>query len=404
MGKVINIQTAGNLGIQAKVDDAISGFVLHVPAPSGGATYQLDGVYKLNSVVDLEALGIDEAFDTANSVNAFQTINEFFTVNPTGTAYIMTVQTTVLLSAILTHTSPTSAIKLVNFAQGKIKQLGICYCPAVTVDVVWTTVFTAAIPLAQAFAVYCRDNARPLHIVLEGYGLNNSVNFKALNSNKVSVMLGQNDYFYSKGAFAQPHKAIGVALGIISLAPVNDNIGWVGKYNLLQGTLTTGRLNGVLIDSIPEDTFDDLDELGGLYFRYYTDYPGIYMNDSFTCTLATDDYSKIEKNRTWNKAARLIRTAMLPYVNSTVFIDSNTGKLESITVSVMEASGNKALQVMFQNGEISGPDPLGATPPFQIDADQDVIATNELVTQLSIVPTGVAGVITNKIGFKNPNN
>ncbi|NBR15170.1 MAG: DUF2586 family protein [Crocinitomicaceae bacterium] len=316
----------------------------------------------------------------------------------------MTVETTVLLSAILTHTSPTSAIKLVNFAQGKIKQLGICYCPAVTVDMVWATVFTAAIPIAQAFAVYCRDNHRPLHIVLEGYGLNNSVNFKALNSSKVSVMIGQNDYFYSKGAFAQPHKAIGVAMGVISVAPVNDNIGWVGKFNLMLGTFSIARLNGVLIDEIPESTFDDLDELGGLYFRNYTDYPGIYMNDSFTCTIETDDYSKIEKNRTWNKASRIIRLAMLPYVNSTVFVESNTGKLDSISVSVMEAAGNRALRVMFQNGEISGPDPMGATPPFQIDANQDVIASNELVTQLSIVPTGVAGVITNKIGFKNPNN
>ncbi len=402
MGNVINIQQSGGLGITAKPGDAISGMVLHVPAPPEGTNYVLGGVYKLGSTKDLEdVLGVTAAFDEENEVNAYQSVLEFFTINPKGTLYVMFITQSATLLQILNPTVSDGAIKLVNQAEGKIKQLAITY----TLEAEdYEAVFTAAIAQAQVFAEYCAEISRPLHIVLEGFGLDGTTNLKALNSGKVSVMLGQNDTFYSSGEFAELHTAIGSLLGVISLARVNDNIGWVGQYNMMKGNLQNARIGGVLIDDISPTVFDTLDEKGYIYFKKFIDYSGIYMNDSYTCTDETDDYSKIEKNRTWNKASRLIRTAMLPYVNSTVFINTDNGQIDSVTISAMEAAGNKALQPMFQNGEISGPDPNGPTPPFRIDPDQDILATEMLNTELSIVPTGVASTITNYIGFKNPNN
>lgn len=404
MGNVINIQQSGGLGQTAKSNDGISGMALHVPAPSptGGLTYQLGGCYKLGSSLEAEALAIDDAFDLANGVNAYQTILEFFTINPKGTLYIQCIDQDATLVDMLTPSNPESLIKLVNFADGKIKQLGVTFNYDGALQQ-FEDMFEQAVPQAQLFAEHCAENNRPLHVVLEGYGLDGSLNLKNLNSNKVSVFIGQNRAFYGKGQFARKHCAIGTCLGVISAAQVNESIGYVGNFNVQKGNLQIPQINEVLVDDITSNTIESLEENGYIFFVKYTDYSGIYINNSFTCTTDTDDYNRIEKNRTWNKAARLIRIAMLPYVNSPITVNES-GQIDSVTIAAMEAAGNKAIRPMFQAGEISGPDPLGSTPPFTIDPNQNILANPNIDAKLSIIPRGVAETITNYIGFTNPNN
>lgn len=403
MGQVINIQQSGGLGIVSKSEDGVSGMIIQVPAPTGGETYVLNNVYKIGAASELAIFGIDAAYDVTYTVQCFQAVKEFFEINPKGTLYLQLTTQAATMIQMFDPSVVTSAIKLVNASGGKVKQIAGVFNPA-TPPADFEVALVAAISQANLFALYCMANDRPLHVVLEGLGISGATDTRALLSKHVSVMLGQNDAFYALGAYAQKHTSIGRALGVVSLASVNENIGWVGKFNLLAGAFVQARINGVLVNDMTPTQLATLDTNGYLYFKTYTDYPGIYMNDSWTCTTDTDDYSKIEKNRAWNKAARLLRPAMLPYVNGTVIIDPVTGFIDEVTIAAMEANGNKAIRAMFQAGEISGPDPQGATPPFQIDPKQDVLSTSMLNTQLSIVPTGVASVITNYIGFKNPNN
>jgi hypothetical protein len=377
--------------------------IIQAPAPSGGATYVLNNVYKFGSAAEAEVFGVNAAFDVTSTAQIYQAIAEFFEVNPTGTLYVQFTAQTATPVEMLTPSLATSAIKLINTAEGKIKQLGVVFNPSVA-PADYEAALTAAIAQANLFALNCHQNNRPIHIVLEGLGATGATNTRTALAKHVSVMLGQNDAFYSLGAWAQKHTSLGRALGVVSLAKVNESIAWVGKYNLLAGAFSAARVNGVLMQNKTAAELDTLNTNGYLYFISITDYPGLYMNASYSCTTATDDYSTIEKNRTWNKAARLVRQAMLPFVNSTVFVDATSGLIDPTTVAVMEAAGNKALRQMFQAGEISGPDPQGPNPPVQIDPNQDVLSTSEMTTQVSIVPTGVAEIITNYIGFTNPNN
>jgi len=402
MGNVINIQQSGGLGIIAKSNDGISAIIIQAPAPSGGATYVLNNVYVFGSAADAEAVGVNEAFDIASSVQVYQPIKEFFEVNPGGTLYVQFTAQTATFVEMFTPTLATSAIKLINTAEGKIKQLAAAFNPSVA-PADYEVALTAAIAQAQLFALYCFQNNRPIHIILEALGATGATNTRTALAKHVSVMIGQNDAFYSLGAWAQKHTSIGRALGVISLAKVNENIGWVGKFNLLIGSFTSARINGVLLANMTPTQLATLETNGYLFFVTYTDYSGIYMNGAFTCTTATDDYSTINNNRTWNKAARLIRIAMLPYVNSPVVVNE-AGQIDSVTIAAMEAAGNKAIRPMFQAGEISGPDPLGSTPPFTIDPNQNILASPNIDANLSIIPTGVAETITNYIGFTNPNN
>lgn len=402
MGQVINNQLNGGLGIVKPSIDAISGIVMPVPVAATGGTYALGNVYRLGSTADAIALGVDADFDIANEVNAYQSVLEFFRVNPRGTLYTVFVDNTISRATLLQTATNVHALKLVNESNGTINQLAIaCNPDAVIAD--YDVELTAAVGAAQSFAVFCRENARPLHVLLEGYGEDITLDLHGLNAHHVSVMFGQNDGFFGIDTWAELHTAIGTALGVVSLAKVNECIGWVGAFNLLGGEFIKARLNGVLISAMSNTALTAADELGWIFFKTFTDYAGIYMNDSHTCTDLTNDYSKIEMNRTWNKASRLIRAAEMPYVNSPVNIDPVTGFIDPSTVANLEAVGNKALKPMFTAGEISGPDPQGPTPPVQIDPEQDVLAVSNIDINVSIVPTGTARTLTNNIGFKNPN-
>jgi hypothetical protein len=363
----------------------------------------LGNVYRLASAADAIAIGVTADFDDTNNVNAYQSVLEFFRVNVRGTLYIMFIDNTITRATMLQTATNTHALKLINEANGTINQLGVACNPSATIsDPV--AELTAAVGAAQAFAVHCQTNSRPLHVIIEGYGtFSSGINLRALNASKVSVMFGQNDGYYALSAAAQKHAAIGTALGVVSLAAVNENIGWVGKFNLLGGEFTRARLQGGLISTLSQTVLNTANDQGWLFFVQFTDYAGIYMNDSHTATALTDDYSNIEHNRTWNKAARLVRAAELPYVNSPVNVDSTTGFIDPITVANLEAVGNRALKPMFTAGEISGPDPLGPTPPVQIDPQQDVLSVPNIDINVSIVPTGTARTLTNNIGLSNPN-
>lgn len=397
MGNVINIQQSGGLGITQASDDSITGLVIQVKAAATGGTYVLGTPYKLRSIAEANALGLNEAFDVTNASSVYQPIKEFFQFNSNATLYIMLVADTVTAENIFQIATEINALKLVSFAGGQIKQLGAALNPPVAVTD-YEEYLTDAIAQAQLFSEHCSEQRdAPLHVLLEGYGMDGTTDLLALNASKVSVMIGQN-----VANTSTDHTAIGTLLGVVSSAAVNECVGWVGKFNVKGGDLQSAKVLGTELSATSPSVLTGLDEKGYIFFKTYNDYAGIYLNDSHTCTVATDDYSKIEMNRTWNKASRLIRSAELPYVNSPVTIDTTTGQIDPLTVATLEAVGNKALRPMFANGEISGPDPQGATPPVQIDPAQDVLATSNINIQVSIVPTGTARTITNYIGLKNP--
>lgn len=403
MGEIVINQVSGGLGIVSPSIDAVSGLLMPVPAAATGGTYTLGNVYRLSSAADAVAMGVDSAYDTANDVNAYQSIMEFFRVNPRATLYIMFVTNATTRAAMFQTALYQDALKLVGEANGTINQLAVACNPSATITD-YVVELTAVVGAAQTFAEHCRENARPLHVIIEGYGtFTSGINLTTMNAPQVSVMFGQNDGYYQTSVLAKLHTAIGIALGVVSLAKVNENIGWVGSFNLQAGEFQAARLGGGLISQLSQANADTADANGWIFFKTYTDYPGIYMTDSHTATAVTDDFSKIEYNRTWNKASRLIRAAELPFVNSPINVDPETGFIDPITVANLEAVGNRALKPMFTAGEISGPDPQGPNPPVQINPEQDVLSDPNIDINVSIVPTGTARTLTNNIGFTNPN-
>ena len=187
--------------------------------------------------------------------------------------------------------------------------------------------------------------------------------------------------------------AVGLALGAISKAKVSENIAWIEKFNLTgEGFSKAGFVGGKEIKTL--GTLNGLNEKRFIFARTHTGLPGIYFNDSHTCTVGTSDFAYVENNRTINKATRLLRTALLPKLASPVLVDID-GKLPQSVSKSFEGLCRSALEGMVANQEVSDFD-------VYVDPKQNILATSELKVKAEITPIGTARKIMVDLGFKNP--
>jgi len=102
-----------------------------------------------------------------------------------------------------------------------------------------------------------------------------------------------------------------------------------------------------------------------------------------------------------NKAIRLVRINETPLVNSPLYVNESTGKLDFATVETFKNAAFEALEQMARDGEINT-DTDGVLPAASvvIDPDQNVITNAAVQLTINIVPVGTAETISNTIGFK----
>lgn len=381
---------SGGLGRRLPDGDMISGLLANGVEVDGGV--QLGTVYRIANLQDAILLGIDADYDTDNSLLVYEHIREFFRINPNGDLYIMLVAQSVTFSEMLDTAQAGNAVKLLTEAEGNIRQLGVAYNPSEAVTDF--TVTQAAIAKAQELATSEYSQHRPVEILLEGKGfdVDSPAELRALNAPNVSVMVGQS---LSVAEDDATYAAIGTLLGAVSKAKVNESVSWVEKFNVYGGSIAAIGISGQSVNIISSGVQNTLDDNGAIFLRMHPGRSGVYLNDSHTCTEATDDYAYIENNRTIHKAVRSIRQALLPRLNSPVLIDQETGQLPPEEVKSYESDGRRALETLLSNGEVSGID-------VYVDAEQNILASNELQVSFSIVPTGTARQISATVGFVNP--
>ena len=395
----------GGLGRREPSTDGVSGMI--IMGVETGLTIGFAEPVVLNSLADAVALGFSYDLDTTNEILMYEHIKEFFRINPNGTLWIMVLSRTLgyQYSQLVDPANDGTALRLINAAEGKINQLAVVLNPTdktFLLDKLKTAVLMAQTLVDSEYVLH-----RPIHIVLDGYGCeansnsddSNIFDLRDQNCPGVSVMLGQGSR-QMIGAVEDLMKStsIGTILGAISLAKVNEDIAWVQKFNVMGSGLEQARLGLSEMSFYTNGVINSLNTKGFIFFRNHTGIAGIYFNDSHTGAELTSDYAYIENNRTINKATRIIRSTLLPYLNGPVPVNPTTGKLAAEYVKNLEALGNRAIdELMFKNAELSG-------FSFTIDENQNILSTSLLDTNLSLIPTGTARNINVNIGFTNPFN
>lgn len=378
------VRQNGNVPKSQNGQDHVSGFVAYLLEADIPAAFKAEPVQAVSTIDKAEELGIT-ADATAWSVKMLHyQLEEVFRINPSITLYVG------LFSKPESMTF--QELKTVqNYAEGAIRQMAIWNgdtAPTadniVKLESVADSLDTENAPLSTLYA--------PL---VSNY--KNLPSNLATNNPRVSVVIAQ----AGSGTGAELYKskdnktkatvsAIGVALGTLSKAAVHQCIAWV--KNFPSGISMPALGDGTLVRTIDKGELEKLDTNRYLFLNNVVGVAGSYWNDSHTMDSPTSDYAAIESVRTMDKAVRGIRTYLTPELGGNVYIDPNTGKLQSYTVSHLETTANIPLEEMEKAGELSG-------YKAEIDAEQDVLSTSTIEVTVKNVPVGVVRKFKVKIGF-----
>ena len=378
------VRQNGNVPKSQNGQDHVSGFVAYLLEADIPAAFKAEPVQAVSTIDKAEELGIT-ADATAWSVKMLHyQLEEVFRINPSITLYMG------LFSKPESMTF--QEMKTVqNYAEGAIRQMAIWNgdtAPTadniVKLEAVADSLDTENAPLSTLYA--------PL---VSNY--KNLPNNLATSNPRVSVVIAQ----AGSGTGAELYKskdnktkatvsAIGVALGTLSKAAVHQCIAWV--KNFPSGISMPALGDGTLVRTIDKGELEKLDTNRYLFLNNVVGVAGSYWNDSHTMDSPTSDYAAIENVRTMDKAVRGIRTYLTPELGGNVYIDPDTGKLQSYTVSHLETTANIPLEEMEKAGELSG-------YKAEIDAEQDVLSTSTIEVTIKNVPVGVVRKFKVKIGF-----
>lgn len=240
---------------------------------------------------------------------------------------------------------------------------------------------------------------------------------------KVSVILGQStsdschevqlavNNLTSTSAYAVVGN-VGAALACLSVAPANESIAHVASFNLSAvmtdaelgfGNLTqTDKQWGANVSFTGIKTIGYVKRNKYLHQKGYiflTNYDGLENSVFFSSdqTLTTGDYRTIARCRVMHKSRRVVRRALLPYVNSSVEVDTSTGQISSSDITSFQNVVLNALDANLVEPGTSVPQISGRS--CTIDEEQDILTNDQLLISYTLIPLGTTAVISVTEGF-----
>lgn len=399
----------GNLNEGAGNEDNVNILIAVIPAADLPAGVVHNSVHELKQVQDAEDLGFTAAWDANESLWVHGTITEYFDYAPEAVLFLIPVADGALPSAILALDAVKASIRVAaNKNAHGIAIWGTAETPvelAADSETVQTQINNLAAEHIRIDYVLLQGNDK---VAPDDWDIADLVDMRTKNAPNVSICIGQDPYVAALDAAYAAQADIGSALGMLAARRVNENLGSIdiankprqyrgaGNYTLTRDKrwVDAQLSNGDKISAQTAVTLTAITDKGYIFAGRYAGYGGFYFNDAPTSVAATDDYNRIEKNRVFNKAARLVRRALLPYVKGVVKKDPTTGYIRSTTISNWKTVGEKALETMLVADEISG-------YAMSIDPKQLPSASSPVQVNIQVVMDGIAHSFDVNLGLAN---
>lgn len=376
----------GNVPKSLAGEDHISGFIAYLTSTEIPEAFKIEHVQAVSTIDTAEAAGITADAESWSVRVLHYHLSEMFRVNPGISLY--------LGIFAKPETYNFTEIKTVqNYSSGRIRQMAIwagdvalAADDLVKIQGVADALDEENAPLSVLYAPKVADVTKLPADVAGG------------NKCRVSVVIAQAGSGDGADLYADDSNktvktsvsAIGIVLGLLSAAAVHQSIGWV--KNFPTGVNVPAFGDGKLLRDLDKAVIEQLDSGRYIFFRTYPGISDSYVNDSHTMDDATSDYAMIESVRTMDKAVRGIRTYLIPELGGNIYIDADTGKMQSYSVTHLQTTAGKALEDMEKAGELSG-------YAVEIDPEQDILSTSEVEVVIKQVAVGVMRKIKVKIGF-----
>lgn len=367
----------GGLGVDFPNEDHVSGLVF--PAVAAPAGFGGVNGFEFLSLQQLESKGVTATATSATVRLAHFYASQFFNFNSGASLYV-----------IFGTDDPD---EIFGITQGRVRRFGFV-----------STALPTDIPAFYTILKELGDRDAPCVGLIGAFNEDTFADLGTLNNPQVAVVIAGSDNQANQDlavalateltATVNCIPAVGSALGILSRDPVNESLSWIAQKRLDgNGQFESVRFSDG--DTLEVKTRSDLEQLDNKRYLFPVTYVGIsgkFFNDSYTAVAPTSDYSNIENNQVVQKAIRNVRTALLPSLGSPILVDPDTGRLRTSTVKSLEALGDKGLQDLDLNDEISG-------GRVKVDPTQNVLATSTIEVVIQIVPTGTAREFEVRIGL-----
>lgn len=375
----------GRLGGIAALADGVCGFI----CTGSTVSEKIEaGVPQLVfSLADAEDIGITKE----DNEFAHRQVKEFYSTAGDGAElYVMLVPNTKTQTDMMDITDAAGAIKLLEYASGRIRLLFSAFDPDGGYDPQTTNgldadVFTAIVK-AQALAESFASAQAPVRIILEGRAYSgvaaNLTDLHEMTNNRVAVVVGstQDDGTASVGLFA----------GRCASVPVQRKASRVKDGAL---PITAGYVGDKDVDKY--SGLGLMHDKGYIVLRTFTGLSGYFFSDDVMATSLTDDFAFLARGRVIDKAAIIAYRTYVEELHDEIPVDEN-GRLSIGVIKYLEAKiSNQINQIMTANREISSLEVF-------IDPEQNVLSTNQTEVVLDVTPVGYNSAITVKLGFNNP--
>ncbi len=384
-------RTNGNIVRSLAGEDHISGLVFYsatLPTAAEGVDgfTSTERIHAISSIETAEKYGITADAEAWETKVLHYTLASVFNMNPGVTLYVGIFKPAAGANAF-------SEVKQIqNYAGGRLRQVGVWNGSVELSDTlvnslqsVRTTLEAQNKPLSILYAPKVADVTKlPSDLAKTG-------------RNGVSVIIGQDgagvaDELYRDAANAAKASvsALGDLLGAVSKAKVHESIAWVESFPTNIAVPAFG--DGKKYRDLDEGVIETLDGSRYIFLRTYDGLAGSFFNDNHTLDVPTSDYAYINDVRTMDKAVRGVRTYLLPKLGRPMKVDADSGKLERTAVEHLITTGNRALEEMEKAGELSG-------YRFDIDPDQNILATSRVRGVIKNVAVGVMRNLDLEIGY-----
>jgi hypothetical protein len=306
---------------------------------------------------------------------------------------------TVTVAQMADVSAPLSAKKLLDFAGGKIKVLGLLSDDTAIVsaggsvslvDSLNKDVYIAAANMQLMARTYFQAE-KPFRAIIGGTSYTGDATALAdetngTTNNRTAILIGDTDVTYSSNS-----ACVGLLLGVISSIPVQRKISRVRTGALTNTAAYVG-------DTTIEATGGSMGVIARRGFITFTTYPnvsGYFFSGDPMCTATTDDYCMLARGRVIDKAHVLAYTTFVQEVDDEIPVNTD-GTLDAGFCKWLEQQiVNQVNNTMTANKEIS-------SVSCFIDPVQNILSTNLLNVVLKIVPVGYATNIEISLGFENP--
>ena len=384
-------------------------------------------VVELNSWKDVKTAGIDE-----NVMNGlvYHHLDHFFTLAGNNQRLFL------MFMNSSTDTDFEAIEKIQLAANGIIYQIGLWTTQPFAQKVgnniniidngLLTKLQEQAEVLGGKIGVINYEGFSPVNILLNAPVCNEAVidvtklpDIVTLELPKVSVLLGQpsNDAVHKiqedLGGNAIVGN-IGAALACLATAPAEISIGWVENFNLSRvmteaelgfGNLTRDQTTHKFTDAAAFSKIKTMNytrrnnDLHRKGYIFLTDYSGIENGVFFSCdqTLSVGDYRTIGRGRVMHKSRRVVRLALLPFVNATWELDAATGHLSASDITKLQNIVVNTLDINMVEPGTTKPQISGRK--CVIDPNQDILKNDELRIDYMMVPVGCTSAIYVTEGF-----